>query len=157
MRRTRWSSRIGGLVVPLKGAVNGVIWSYLSALPPCASVSFSPLCPPCSGSPGGGTRSRRWCAEAVGKHTEKRGVNCHTHTSHNSLLLSRDDMSVTAFRNPVVFKLKPLYEDFDQYTFVSDFIIISCMCSCCSNQYFFINNGPTEKYCPDSAVLPSVL
>lgn len=43
----------------------------IGARPPCASVSFSPLCPPCSGSQEGGTRSRRWCAEAVGT-TDKR-------------------------------------------------------------------------------------
>lgn len=44
----------------------------ISAHPPCASVSFSPLCPPCNGSQEGGTRSRRWCAEAVGIHSCKR-------------------------------------------------------------------------------------
>lgn len=75
-----WSSWIGGLVVQLKG----VIRSITSAHPPCAIVSFSPLCPPCSGSQEGGTRSRRWCAEAVGKHTEIRRINCHSGAKHTS-------------------------------------------------------------------------
>lgn len=124
-----WSSWIGRLVVQSKG----VMRSITSAHPPCASVSFSPLCPPCSGSQEGGTRSRRWCAEAVGKHTEIRRINCHsgakhthTHThfrlENNSALLNfrvfPDDMSVTGFRNPVVLKLKPLYEDVDHFLFV---------------------------------------
>lgn len=50
-----------------------LIWEY----PPCAGVSFSPLCPPCSGCQAAGTRSRRWCAEAEGRHRRQdiRGIN----------------------------------------------------------------------------------
>lgn len=42
--------------------------SYLCS--PCVTVSFSPLYLLCSGPQEAGTRSRRWCAEAV--KTERR-------------------------------------------------------------------------------------
>lgn len=68
----------------------------ISAHPPCASVSFSPLCPPCSGSQGGGTRSRRWCAEAAGTHTvdkrweEYTGKKKHARSGHSSGMFRAD-------------------------------------------------------------------
>lgn len=81
----RWSSWIG-----ITGMWRAP-WRLLTfrllicAHPPCASVSSSPLCPPCSGSQEGGTRSRRWCAEAVGTHRsqEMKGINWFkSKTSH---------------------------------------------------------------------------
>lgn len=63
-----WSIKRGALCVVLHHLF--ALSVYQASHSPCASVSFSPLCPPCSGSQEEDTRSRRWCAEAVKKNQQ---------------------------------------------------------------------------------------